>query len=226
MNIKLNLFFLLIFQIGISQQYDTVYIEAENIDENNKIYKPGSVFIYDYEINLNGEKLKLKRNEGMFANSNFELTPISTDSIGVTKIHLIVQPIENNNRSNENQTQISYFQEPSFASITSTGAVENEKNVWVHPIRSGFFNCLETAPFPFVKTPLKLNSTWTDKMQIGEGWGNKMWGTWEGKLLLTYNYKIVGTETLDTEMGKVPCFIVESTATSNLGVTKLKSFFS
>src|SRR5690606_29861026 len=107
MTIKLTLFFLLAFQIGFSQQYDTVFIEEENIDDNNEIYKTGNVFIYDYEIILNGEHLKLKKNDGMFAGSDFEFVPIESDSIGVAKIHLIVQPVENNDRTNENQTQIS-----------------------------------------------------------------------------------------------------------------------
>jgi hypothetical protein len=226
MTIKLTLFFLLAFQIGFSQQYDTVFIEEENIDDNNEIYKTGNVFIYDYEIILNGEHLKLKKNDGMFAGSDFEFVPIESDSIGVAKIHLIVQPVENNDRTNENQTQISYLQEPAFASIASTGAVENEKNVWIHPIRSSFFGSLETAPFPFVKKPVKIEAEWTDQMLIGQGWGNKLWGQWEGQLLLTYNYKIVGKETLKTKIGEIECFIIESTAKSNMGETKLKSYFS
>lgn len=226
MNIKLTLFFLLVFQIGFSQQYDTVFIEEENIDDNNEIYRTGNVFIYDYQIAQNGERFKLKKNEGMFAQSDFELVPIGTDSIGVDKIHLIVRPIVDNKRTNENQTQISYLQEPVLASIASTGAVENDKNVWTHPIRKGFFNSLETAPFPFVIKPLKIGAEWTDQMQIGQGWGNEMWGQWEGQLLLTYDYKIIGKETLKSKIGEIVCFVIESTAKSSIGETNLKSYFS
>ncbi len=226
MKIKLTILFLIIFQIGYSQQYDTVVIEDENIDKNNEIYKTGNVYVYDYEIIQDGEKCKLKSNKGMFARSDFELVPIGTDSIGVDKIHLIVQPVENADRTNGNQTQISYLQEPIFASVASTGAVENGKNVWIHPIRKGFFNSLETAPFPFVKKPLKIGTEWTDQMNIGQGWGNEMWGQWEGQLLQTYNYKIVAKEKIKTKLGEIDCFVIESTAKSSLGTTKLKSYFS
>lgn len=226
MKIKLTILTLLIFQFGFSQQYDTVVIEEENIDSNNEIYKTGNVFIYDYEIIQNEIRLKLKNNTGMFAQREFTLVPIDAENIEVDKIHLLVKPVEDSDRSNENQTQISYLQEPSFGGVNSTGAVENDKNVWIHPTRYGFFNSLETAPFPFVQKPLAIGAEWTDQMQIGQPWGDKMWGQWEGPLLLTYNYKIVGKEILETEIGEIDCFVVESTAKSSIGETKLKSYFS
>jgi hypothetical protein len=42
MKIKLILTLLIIFQLGFSQQYDTVVVEEESIDENNemKFIKP------------------------------------------------------------------------------------------------------------------------------------------------------------------------------------------
>ncbi|RIV45010.1 hypothetical protein D2V05_07965 [Flagellimonas pelagia] len=226
MNLKLTIFFLILAQIGFSQQYNSVIIESENIDSNNEIYKIGSVFVYDYEIIKDGQKCKLKTNNGMFARSEFELVPTESDSIGVQKIHLIVQPVSDSDRTNENQTQISYLQEPIFASLSSTGAVENDKNVWIHPIRKGFFNSLETAPFPFIKKPLKIGSEWTDQMQIGQGWGNELWGKWEGQLLLAYNYKITEKKTIKTEIGEIDCFVIESSAKSEIGTTKLTSYFS
>src|SRR5690606_13082939 len=174
MSIKLTIFWLILFQAGFSQQYDSVISEEENIDSDNLIYKIGNVFVYDYEIILNGQKYKLKKNHGMFARSDFEIVPIESDSIGVEKIHLIVQSASDLDKTNENQTQISYLQDPVFDSFSSTGAVENDKNVWIHPIRNGFFNSLETAPFPFVKKPLEIGLEWTDQMEIGEGWGNEI----------------------------------------------------
>jgi len=226
MKLKLTILYLIFFQIGFSQQYDSVVIEKENIDTNNEIYKTGNVFIYDYEIIKDGKKCKLKTNKDMFASSEFELVSIESDSIGVIRIHLIVQPVSDADRTNKNQTQISYLQEPVFSSLSSTGAVENNNNVWIHPIRKGFFNSLETAPFPFIKKPLKINLKWTDQMKIGQGWGNEMWGKWEGQLLLTYNYKITERKIIKTEIGEIDCFVIESSAKSKIGTTKLTSYFS
>lgn len=215
-----------------SQQYDSVVIEDKNIDSNNEIYKPGSVFVYDYEIIKKGKTHKLKKNGSRFNREKkiretiFEIVPTASDSIGVDKIHLIVKPVADSERTNENQTQISYLQEPIFASLSSTGAVENDKNVWIHPIRKGFFNSLETAPFPFIKKPLEIGSKWTDQMLIGQNWGNEMWGKWEGQLLLTYNYKITEKKAIKTEIGEIDCFVIEGSAKSEIGTTKLTSYFS
>jgi len=232
MKFNLIIFFLFLFQFGFSQQYDSVVIEEDSIDLNNRIYKPGNVFIYDYEIIQNDKKYKLKKNKSRFNREkkkreiDFEMAPIKSDSLGVDKIHLIVKPTVESDRTNESQTEISYLQEPIFSSLSSTGVVENNFNVWIHPIRKGFFNSLETAPFPYIKKPIKIGAEWTDQMLIGESWGNKMWGKWEGQLLLTYYYKITGRKALKTNIGEIDCYIIESTAKSKIGITKLTSYFS
>lgn len=213
-------------QIVVSQQYDTVVFDKENIDSNNEIYKTGNVYIFDYEIINNGKTQKLKKNKGMFAGSDFELVPFGADSIKVDRIRLIVQDVLDHERSNENQTQISYIQEPDNSSLHSTGLVENKDNIWMHPIRISFFNSLETCPFPFVKKPLTIGMEWKDAMKIGQGWRNEIWGMWDGSLILNYEYKVIGTETLKTEIGELDCYIIESSAKSSIGLTKLKSYFS
>ncbi|QCE40688.1 hypothetical protein [Psychroserpens sp. NJDZ02] len=222
MKYKLFFLFLFILQIVFSQQYDSVLIEQDSVDLNNQVYKIGNVYVFDYEIIENNITKKLKTN----SEGDFELVQKEHDSIGVDKIHLIIRPTDDDSRTNENQTQISYLQGPEFSSFSSTGAVDNSENVWIHPIRSGFFSSLETCPFPYIKKPLQVGAQWKDAMLIGEGWGNKLWGKWIGQLLLNYSYKITGKEKLNTEFGEVECFIVESQADSELGSTKLKSFYS
>lgn len=232
MKIYLIVLCAIVFQFSFSQQYDSVIIENDNIDSNNRIYKPGNVFVYNYEIIQNDKSYKLKNNgrklnrEKMIRESDFKLSPKNSDSIAVEKIHLIVQPVSNEIRTNENQTQISYIQDPLFDSFSSTGAVENESNVWIHPIRAGFFNSLETAPFPFAKMPLKIGLEWHDQMLIGENWGNELWGKWPGSLLLTYDYKVTDKKSIKSEIGNIECYIIESTAKSSIGTTKLTSYFS
>lgn len=226
MKLKLSTLILFITYFGFSQQYDTVYIEETDIDENNKIYKPGNVFVYDYEIIIDNKAYKLNTNKGMAARRGFELVAIDADSIGVDQIHLIVRPVEDAERTNKNQTQISFLQGPIYDSMSSTGVVENEDNVWIHPIRTGFFNALQTGPFPFVKYPLSIGSTWTDQMMIGQAWGGELWGEWDGQLLQSYAYKLTGKESLKTPIGDVDCYVIESTASSSFGTTILKSYFS
>jgi hypothetical protein len=222
MKYNLTLLLLFILQIGFSQQYDSVIIEQDSIDLNNQVYKIGNVYVFDYEIVENGITKKLKTN----SRKGFELVSKNSDSLGVDKIHLLIRETEDTSRTNENQTQISYLQGPEFSSFSSTGAVDNSYNVWIHPIRSGFFSSLETCPFPFIKKPLQVGLEWKDMMLIGEGWGNKLWGEWTGELLLEYNYKISGKEKINTNFGEVECFVIDSKADSELGSTTLKSFYS
>ncbi len=226
MKINLTLLILVLCQLSYAQEYDNLIIEKDNVDADNEIYETGSVFVYDYDIIKNGAHKKLKSNRGMFAGRAFELASPEADSILVDKLHMLVMPIVNSERSNENQTQIAYLQEPQFESIHSTGAVENSHNVWLHPIRYGFFASLETAPFPYVTKPLQISTTWTDEVKIGQGWGDPLWGTWEGGLLLQCSYTVSGKQTLKTNLGSIDCYVIKSTAQSTIGTTTLTSYFS
>jgi hypothetical protein len=162
----------------------------------------------------------------MFNRREFELVAADTNSIAINRIHLIVIESADKNRTNNNQTEVIYLQGPSFDSYSSTGAVENERNIWIHPIRNGFFNCLETAPFPYVKFPARPGLTWSDQMAIGQSWGDELWGTWKGKLHLTYQYTSTAMTTITIMNESLDCLITESSARSELGETTLTSYYS
>ncbi len=139
---------------------------------------------------------------------------------------MIVKPKDPTIPIDENQTKITYIQGPVFDFVSHTGAIENGDNYWLHPIRDGFFKCLETCPFPYIKKPFVEGTTWTDSMRIGQGWRNKFWGTWEGDLLLNYNYSITGFDSISTPLGRIECTIVESTASSTIGQSHLKAIYT
>jgi hypothetical protein len=63
-------------------------------------------------------------------------------------------------------------------------------------------------------------------MSIGNHWSDKKWGLWEGRLLLNYEYEIRGKEKIQTNIGELDCFVITATATSDIGQSKLKSYFS
>lgn len=207
----------------VAQQYDYLYIEKDNIDENNKTYKVNNFYTYDYEIIIEGESYRLKKNES----DKSELILDSSDLVDIEKIHLLVtEPLIAEGRTNENQTEITYYQVPIYSTYEVTGVVDNERNVWIHPSRSGFFRSLETCPFPYILKPFEIGREWSDSMLIGHRWGDEIWGVWESNLLLRYNYKLIGEENIQTELGELECYVVESSASSFLGVTNLKSYFS
>jgi hypothetical protein len=168
---------------------------------------------------------KLAENVGSY-NRTFGLVELNSKDVEIENIHLTVQPVSKKDRVNKNQTQIVYYQSPVYKSFSATGAVENEKNIWIHLIRTGFFGALETAPFPYVQFPVKSGASWSDEIRISEIWSNELWGEWDGNLFLSLNYRVEGQEEVVTDFGTILCTIIQSEANSSLGTTKLKMYFS
>ncbi|MCT4643368.1 MAG: hypothetical protein N4A74_00170 [Carboxylicivirga sp.] len=207
-----------------AQQFNTLHIERTEIDTNNTIYQSGKVYTYDYEI-IDQQKAYRLNNNGSVAEGNFELVEATDDTFNL-KIQLIVPKLDKSQRTNKRQTEILYLFIPIYTAMERTGIVENDENVWIHPPRSGFFRSLETCPFPYVKLPLEVGKEWQDKMKISNHWSHEKWGVWDKKLLLHYNYKIARKTMLETALGDEECYVVESTAKSEIGESKLLSYYS
>ncbi len=224
---RLNLFILTLFigQICLAQGFKTLDIEKNNIDNNNEIFKIGKSFIYDYEIIKNGEKYKINYFDDTPPTEKIELVKENEDTLKL-RIHLLVPKIEKSERTNKNQTEIFYFYVPVFTFINRTGIVDNPYNIWIHPPRTSFFRSLETCPFPYIKLPIEIGKEWKDKMKIGNQWSNELWGVWNKKLLLSYNYKISEKTKVKTGLGEIDCYVVVSTAKSEIGTSKLTAYYS
>jgi len=212
---------LLVSNLAFAQQYDGLHIEKSKVDRNNSIYNLGKEFVFNIKITENDSTFFLKENE----EDNFELSN-DIDSLKISEIHLTVIKPRIFKRTNKNQTEVCYSEEPNPKTISHTGIVENTENIWIHPPRSGFFKSLETCPFPYIKLNNDIGYKWTDSMSIGNHWGDKKWGLWEGRLLLNYEYEIRGKEKIQTNIGELDCFVITATATSDIGQSKLKSYFS
>lgn len=221
---KLFILFFFIGQVCFSQGFKTLDIEKKDVDSDNKIFKIGKAFIYDYEIIENDSVYKMSYIGGL-PDRKFKLINRNSDTIN-SRIHLIVSKFEKSEKTNKNQTEIDYLYFPDFAYISGTGIIENENNIWLHPPRDGLFSALETCPFPYVKFPVKIGKEWKDKMKIGDQWCNEKWGVWKKKLLLSYGYKTTQKTKINTKLGELECYVIESTAKSEIGESKLKSFFS
>lgn len=214
------LFVLALCSNGIAQDYNKVYIEKKNIDADNIVYKVGSTYYFSYQI-------KGKEGEELFIDSKDaeKLTSIKEESLLPQFKMEVIEPIKGK-RTNKRQTEIRYSFEPMTDFRVSTGLVENEQNVWLHPMRSRFFKALETVPFPYIHLGKAIGYTWSDQMVISDYWSNPLWGEWTGKLLLDYKYTIEKQEKITTVFGELPCLRVVATAKSTLGETELVSCFS
>ncbi|SHM57868.1 hypothetical protein SAMN05443669_104624 [Flavobacterium xanthum] len=63
-------------------------------------------------------------------------------------------------------------------------------------------------------------------MSIAEYWSNKNSGIWTGRLLLKYNYKIIGEEKIMTDVGELECKVISATANSTIGKSTLLAYFN
>ncbi|NHN26196.1 DUF3108 domain-containing protein [Flavobacterium jejuense] len=212
---------LLVSNLVLGQQYDGLHIEKSKIDKNNSIYTLGKEFVFNIKITENDSIFFIKENNS----DNFKLSN-EIDSLKISEIHLTVIKPRMFQRTNKNQTEVYYSYEPNPTTISSTGIVENDENIWVHPPRNGFFKSLETCPFPYIKLNEPIGYKWTDSMSIGNHWADEKWGLWSDRLLLNYEYKISGKEKIQTKIGELECIVISAIATSNIGESKLKSYFS
>lgn len=219
-------FFLFGWMIVYSQMYNSLYIESDSINNNNVIYIPGKTFVYKYNIVHNGECKKLIKNEQIeLYQIDFKLEPVLCNE-NTNKLYVFVDTCKYNQCSENSQTKIYYIDSCGINTYTGTGVIENDQNLWIHPVRYGFFRCLELCPYPYIKFPIQIGSELVDSNRIGQRWGNEFWGTWKGSQLLTYHYKVVGKQVIETNFGSIECYRIDSYSNTNLGISKLTAYFS
>jgi hypothetical protein len=107
-----------------------------------------------------------------------------------------------------------------------TGLVENPITAWLHPFRAKLFSVMELSPFPFAKFPLKAGQRWPWKLDdIDDRWSDPRLIQYRGKVTATYEYSVIGHETVQTPLGNLECSVIKATAKSRLGTSSLKSYF-
>ena len=222
------------------ERFSPANTSANRYTANNQTYLEGNKLIYDYYYeDLHGERYKFEELEGAselgFRERVKAWSFVRIDSLTertIEKVELVVEyglePMVNNN-PDYNQTVISYKYpqvngERKFSS--STGLIENEKNVWAHPPRDKLFRILEINPFPFIQAPYDIGNQWSWSLKIGSFWGDERWKTWEESIENKYEYEIVGKGEMATPVGALECYEVHSTATSSIGQTHLIAYFS
>lgn len=218
-----------------AEVFDSTNVDENRYTANNTIYKTNTSFTYSFEhITKDGEKLYFKEDKTVeerekqwkFIKSN------SKDESIIKKVKVsvkyglepMIKYVPDYNQTLLQYDYPTYNNELPFNSIS--GAIENQNNVWIHPPRDRYFRILELNPFPFIKAPYEIGNSWEWWLSIGSQWGDERWKTWEGGIENQYYYEITEKETVDTKFGKLECLIIKSTATSELGETKLTSYFN
>lgn len=213
----------------IAEKVDTMSKDENRYNHNNKIYTVGKTFSFTYHYeDKKGDKFLIRQN-GL----NWKFVPANKpDTNAVSQIFMKVKSGLSpfiQQLPDYNQTVVLYeFQQQNgeFMNNEMTGIIENSKNIWMHPPRSHLFKILELNPFPYIKAPYEVGTKWNWKLIFGEHWADKRWLEWKGENENIYSYQISKKTKLSTKIGDLECFVVESEAKSQLGITKLTSFFN
>jgi len=196
-------------------------IEKAEVKSNN-IYKREGILKFSYRFfDKNGKELFFSFNN----DQSWDFVDVNRAKDNVVKDFKLEVLNTNMNFSNPSfyQTEISYIINHNK---TITGLIENGRNIWFHPPREYLFQILQLNPYPYIKYPLEIGHNWNWKLNIGSAWGDKRWKQWDGVVEFTYKYSIVEEKTIKTNFGYLDCFVIESEAVSELGKTKLTSFFN
>jgi hypothetical protein len=217
-----------------------VYVEKISPEDNsldrftrdNEIYTIGRTFIYNYYIVENDDTLKIMAPLYTQPESDFQRMWefVSANENNPSKIETISIKVLDG-ISNEQQTEVKYNNQfsvdPGFEPFSSTsGVIENKLNTWIHPHRDKYFMILELNPFPYIQKPFKIGNKWTWTLGIGDHWKDDRWKTWEGSIQNNYEYEITSKEKINTAIGPMDCWVVQGTATSEIGVTGLIAYFN
>jgi len=107
-----------------------------------------------------------------------------------------------------------------WTSFDSTGFIENEKKIFIHPPRHNQYSFTEIAPFPQIDYPLELNKKYKKFLFVGFGFGE-----WEN-LKLVNEYEVIKTESLLILGDEYNCWFINSTSKSELGESNMDFIFS
>lgn len=222
------------------EKFDSLFLAKNKYSLDNKIFKIGNIFTYDYYyLNSKGKKFKFIIDDHGSSSSNKDKGSawhlVDFDSIKGTEVNKIKLVVDTSfdhllySMPGFSQTIITYYyiQKNGLELWNeSTGVIENKGNTWIHPPRSKLFRILELNAFPFIKAPFKIGSEWEWTNNFDDSWADSRWKEWQGQIHNTCNYKIVDLKEINTHFGMLKCFEVESTAKNKLGSSYLTSFFN
>jgi hypothetical protein len=217
-----------------------VYIEKPLTLENNanrytidnKAYKLNRKFIFDYHILKGKDTLKITAPKMTEPNRDYQrewsfIPGSNKHEDKIETISITVLPGISNDNQTMSKYEYQYFPDLGYSTFSSTsGVIENEMNTWMHPHRDKYFMILELNPFPFIQQPFKIGNKWTWSLGIGDHWKDDRWKTWTGSIRNDYEYEIIGKEKLETNIGEMDCWVVQSLATSSIGSTGLIAYYN
>ena len=129
----------------------------------------------------------------------------------------IVSLFPNPTRNKKNDKPLYYSNE------VSTGVIETNDRIWIHPFRSNQYKYTEVAPFPQVKNPGKLKVG--DQYSGGKLFIMSGWGAFKGKVTSEFEVTGIRNYTLNNQTIE-NCIEINGIGKHNkLGKSNLKMLF-
>ena len=98
--------------------------------------------------------------------------------------------------------------------------IENEDQVWMHPIRHNQYIFTEVAAFPEIQFPAKIGKTWTGTISGLGGWGD-----WDD-MTINSSYEITDHVNVMLKGGEVECWEIFTRSSFELGESKAIFYFN
>ncbi|SMG38699.1 hypothetical protein SAMN05661096_02561 [Marivirga sericea] len=207
------------------EKFDSTIIDENRFNQNNDIFKVGNSFKYDFEHRTTSGEIKYFKINPDYKGWDFADAD-DTDSLIVKSV--VIQVLNGNPIAqfipDYNQTALAYILIEGVP-FSMSGAIENEANIWIHPPREHYFKILELNPFPYIKAPYEIGTKWNWNLTIGSSYADKRWKTWENTIENNYQYEITNKILLETPLGNLQCYVIESEAESRIGKTALTAYF-
>ena len=218
---------------GIFVEYfDNSYTNDNRYTQNNTVYLEGNNYTLNYtHLSNTGDSLFF---DLQFGTENWEFCSIQNKCdttvfiVEMTVMHGIEPFGEIYPGYNQTIIRYNYLndKDTKWLQQSRTGIIDNEKNIWMHLPRVGYFKILELNPFPYIQAPYEVGNTWEWSLVIGGHYGDERWREWNGNTENTYRYEITDISLKPTAFGEIECYEILSTGTGEIGDTKLISWFN
>lgn len=189
-------------------------VASPEIENNNlrHIFKPCRTFIY----------------EAKYWDESFDLISDEKIRVEVPGRGWYVQP------ESQDEIVIKYEHDPAdidrlqayslnaayedWTSADTTGIIETERQVWMHPFRSNQYTFTEIAPFPQVELPLSVGMKWAGGLNIGG------WGLWNNSQV-QYTFEVLSYGSINTALETLDAWHIYSIGTSPYGTSTQDFWF-
>jgi len=114
-----------------------------------------------------------------------------------------------------------------LCSGVSTGAIDNYKNLWIHPPRQFTFRILQFNPFPFYYRDEKVKH-WSWHVEISGIYLDPRWVNTKENVKMKFDYERQRDEVISGPFGKIKCKVTRATGTAagnGFAKTYLKSYY-